>query len=191
MKSAEERADAGDAVLSQLQRRTGAGGFVGSSAVENDVAVSRDLVVAEFEFLRSEAEGAGDDARIGKEVERIAEVDDGDGFAGFYLVVEFGGGNAIGGEGAEECATLAPLDDDVGSEAKREQDEEPASHAFGVSGDLFELVGEHIAEGEKGAGPDERTEGVEENETRERHAKDAGDGRSDGAESGEKLGEDQ
>jgi hypothetical protein len=41
-----------DAPLFQLQRHTGAGRFAGSSAIKDDVAISRDLVMSLTKFLR-------------------------------------------------------------------------------------------------------------------------------------------
>jgi hypothetical protein len=49
--SALEREHAGDAVASQEQRRTGAGGFVWSTAEENDITIPRNLPVTYSEIL--------------------------------------------------------------------------------------------------------------------------------------------
>src|SRR5690349_2866841 len=51
-----QRAHAGDAVLPQQERRTGARSFVRSKAEQHDFAIARDLVAAFHEFLGSEAE---------------------------------------------------------------------------------------------------------------------------------------
>jgi hypothetical protein len=41
----EEGTDTRDAAAGEVQRRTGAAGFVGSGAIENDIAIARDLLV--------------------------------------------------------------------------------------------------------------------------------------------------
>ena len=46
VKAPQQRAYAGDPLASEEQRRTGAGGFAGSSAVEHDVAIARNFQVA-------------------------------------------------------------------------------------------------------------------------------------------------
>ena len=51
IQSAEQRTHACNPSLLELQRHPGAGRFVGSSAVEDDVAISRDLDVTVFELL--------------------------------------------------------------------------------------------------------------------------------------------
>jgi hypothetical protein len=55
IKSALQRTHTRDAAFFQLQRHPGAGRFVGSSAVEDDVAVTRDLLVAYLQLLRRQA----------------------------------------------------------------------------------------------------------------------------------------
>ena len=52
-------ANTGDALFSEEERHTGAGGFVWSSAVENHVAVARDLFMPRFQFLPVEPNRAG------------------------------------------------------------------------------------------------------------------------------------
>ena len=51
MKSAQQGTDIANAELSQLQRHTGAGGFVRSSTEEHDLAVAGDLVVPRLQIL--------------------------------------------------------------------------------------------------------------------------------------------
>jgi hypothetical protein len=59
IESAEQRTYARDASLSQLQRHPGAGRFVGSGAVEDDVAIARNLLVAHLQLFRRETNRAG------------------------------------------------------------------------------------------------------------------------------------
>jgi hypothetical protein len=74
-------ADALDAVFSEEQRHTGAGGFVWSSTVENDLAVARDAVVLLFQFFSVHAEGARNCFGIGFEIHGMAQVHDDEFFA--------------------------------------------------------------------------------------------------------------
>src|ERR1700757_4966663 len=70
-----ERPNALDAAIAKKQRHTGAGGFVGSSTVENDFAVSRQQF-ALFRQLRGiQMHGARNGLRVGLEIQRVAEVE--------------------------------------------------------------------------------------------------------------------
>jgi len=53
-----QRVHAPDAKLPEGERHPGAGRFVGSRAVEGDLRVSRDLVVAPLELLGADAQSA-------------------------------------------------------------------------------------------------------------------------------------
>jgi hypothetical protein len=64
-----KRADAFDAFFSKEQRHTGAGGFVWSSTVEDDVAIGGKRIVLFLEFASIHAERAGNGFGIGFEVE--------------------------------------------------------------------------------------------------------------------------
>jgi hypothetical protein len=72
-----KRANAFDAFFSKEQRHTGAGSFVWSSTVEDDVAISGKRIGLFLEFARIHAERAGNSFGIGFEVERMAQIDDG------------------------------------------------------------------------------------------------------------------
>src|SRR5262249_58604214 len=67
-----------DAATSQDQRHTGARGFVRSGAVEDDLALARDLPVAAVHVLDRHVERAGDDRGLGLEIDPVAHVDDQD-----------------------------------------------------------------------------------------------------------------
>src|SRR5260370_20345243 len=81
-KTAGERADAFDAALSEKQRHTGAGGFVGSSTVEDDVAVAGEQLRMVVEFAGVHADGAGNGFGLGLEIQGMAKVHDDQVFAG-------------------------------------------------------------------------------------------------------------
>ena len=67
-----ERANTRDALLSEEERHTGAGGFVWSSAIENDFAIAGQAVVFLFELLGVHAEGAGNGLGVGFEIHGVA-----------------------------------------------------------------------------------------------------------------------
>jgi len=59
MVSAQQGTHIADAEPAKLQRRTGAGGFIGSGTEEHDFTIARDLAVTTLQFLRRNAQGAG------------------------------------------------------------------------------------------------------------------------------------
>ena len=79
--SALKRAHAGDALLFQQQRRTGAGRLVGSTAKENDFAVARHVAEASLQIV--DRGGDGPDHRIPFLFRVAAQIDDQHLFAGF------------------------------------------------------------------------------------------------------------
>ena len=90
-KAAGERADAFDAALSEEQRHTGAGGFVGSSTVEDDVAVAGEQLRMIVEFAGVHVEGTGNGFGRGLEVQGMAKVHDDKIFAGVQFALQFFG----------------------------------------------------------------------------------------------------
>jgi len=75
-------------IFSEEQRHTGAGGFVWSSAVENDFAVARltvTLLLQLLESMRKRREWI----RVGLEVHRVAQVNDDQFFAGVDSFLQF------------------------------------------------------------------------------------------------------
>src|SRR5215472_18834703 len=58
-----------DSLFSELQRRTGAGGLVGSGAVENHLLPGRNLSGPLLDFARRNADGVRQDSGVGQEVE--------------------------------------------------------------------------------------------------------------------------
>jgi hypothetical protein len=72
-----KRADTFNAFFSKEQRHTGAGGFVWSSTVEDDVAIHRKRIFFFLKVAGVHAESAGNSFWIGLEVERMPQIDDG------------------------------------------------------------------------------------------------------------------
>ena len=71
-----ERANPGDSFGSQQQRHPGAGRFVGSRAVEDDVAVPGNLSVAVFDLFHSYTERTRDHLRKRLDIHGLAQVHD-------------------------------------------------------------------------------------------------------------------
>ena len=80
-----QRPDVLHAFISEQQRHTGAGSFVGSSTVENHLAVAWQAFVFLLEFAGVHAESSGDRFRVGLEVDRMPEIDDRKRLAGVDL----------------------------------------------------------------------------------------------------------
>jgi hypothetical protein len=71
-----ERANPGDSFGSQQQRHPGAGRFVGSRAVEDDIAVPGNLSVAVFDFFHTYPKRTGDHLRKRLDVYGLAQIYD-------------------------------------------------------------------------------------------------------------------
>ena len=69
-----ERANPGDSFGSQQQRHTGAGRFVGSRTVENDVAIPGNLFVALFDLFHRYTKRARDHLRKRLDIHGLAQV---------------------------------------------------------------------------------------------------------------------
>jgi len=71
-----KRANPGDSFGSQQQRHTGAGRFVGSRTVENDVAIPGNLAVAVFDLFHGYTKRARDHLRERLDIHGLAQVHD-------------------------------------------------------------------------------------------------------------------
>ena len=69
-----ERAHPGDSFGSQQQRHPGAGRFVGSRAVENDIAIPGNLSVALFDLFHSYSKRPRDHLRKRFDIHGLAQV---------------------------------------------------------------------------------------------------------------------
>lgn len=76
LEASSERPNPRYASLPEEQRHPGAGGFVGSSAVEDDLAVARDFLMAPVKLVGDEAKGAGQGLGAGFELERMTQIHD-------------------------------------------------------------------------------------------------------------------
>ena len=73
-----------DAAFFEEQRHTGAGSFVGSSAVQDHVAVAGNEIVLVLQFLRRDPQGAHNGMRRAFKIKRMAQVDDENVIAGIH-----------------------------------------------------------------------------------------------------------
>ena len=81
-----ERANPGDSFGSQQQRHPGAGRFVGSRAVEDDVAIPGNLSVAVFDLFHSYTKRTRDHLRKRLDINGLAQVHDRNVFSGREFV---------------------------------------------------------------------------------------------------------
>src|SRR5271157_6493292 len=95
VEAAQQRTHMANAVLSQLQRRTGAGRFVWSSTEKHDFAVASDLAVPAFEFFGRDLDCSGEGAGVAQYIERMTKVNDDDWLAGFEFVLQFIGSDTV------------------------------------------------------------------------------------------------
>src|SRR5712691_261984 len=190
-KSSSQRTDAFDAALSEEQRHTGAGGFVGSSTVEDDVAVAGEQFRMVVEFAGVHVEGAGNGFGRGLEVQGMAKVHDDEVFAGVQLALQFLGRDSRDAEFTDEFAALEKFPADVADESGDYNCQQSAPKPQRRARDAFDLVGEHIAQAEKGAHPEGRAEGIEQQKPRPAHLKDSRKRRSGSVESWDEFGDQQ
>jgi len=125
-----------------LAADSGAGGFVGSGAIQDDLALARDLLVALVDIFDRQMQGAGNDRRLGLEVDPVAHVDDQDLLAAVEHSLELCRRDPGDPDLLEESLARGELPGDVAAERGSQQRERPASELHGVLGDDLELVAE-------------------------------------------------
>src|SRR5579864_715459 len=111
--SAGQWPDAGDALSSQEQRHTGAGGFIGSSAIEHDVAIAGNLLLPRFQFFWIQAECAGKGERLRFKFDGMAQIHYLNLFASIQFGLEFFGRDSGNAKGAEEFLALVVFAKDI------------------------------------------------------------------------------
>jgi hypothetical protein len=87
IQAAGERPGMSDSQITELQRHTGAGGFVGSSAVEHPLPVLRNLAVPPFDLLGQYVERTGKPDSLRVPLEFVAQVDKSHGCASIHLAL--------------------------------------------------------------------------------------------------------
>ncbi len=68
-----------------------AGRLIRAGAVQDHIAVARNLLIPDFNLVGTDAECAGNEARLGKQIERVANVNDADGCGGIDAALQFRG----------------------------------------------------------------------------------------------------
>src|SRR5258708_12764441 len=89
VQAALQRADAFDALFSEEQRHTGAGGFVWSSTVENDLTVERQPIGFLFQFFGVHTKCAGNRFRVGSKVHGVTQINDDQLYAAVNFLFQF------------------------------------------------------------------------------------------------------
>ena len=74
VKTSGERANADDPLFLKFARQTGAGGFVRSSAVQDDIPIARNTIDVCLQIIRRNANCAWHSPRVGEEVQWMAKV---------------------------------------------------------------------------------------------------------------------
>jgi hypothetical protein len=108
-----ERANSGDSFGSQQQRHTGAGRFVGSRTVENDVAIPGNFFVALFDLFHGDAKRARDHLGKRLDIHGLAQVHDRNGFSGREFVHEFFRSDARNPQPANKALPLDELPQNI------------------------------------------------------------------------------
>src|SRR5208282_2078568 len=135
-----------DALSSEEKRHTGAGGFVWSSAVEDDFAIVRQQIVFLLQFLGVHAEGARECFRVGFEIHGMAKIDDDEILASVELFLQFLDGDARDAQFAHEALARYEFVANVACERPDQDDPEPAAERGGAFRDAFNLAAENVTD---------------------------------------------
>ncbi len=179
-----QRADALNAFFPEKQRHTGAGGFVWSSTVEDDVAIARQALVVFLEFASIHAKGAGDGLRLRFEVHGVAQVHDGDLFLRVQFFLQLRYSDPRDAQVAEKFLPGREFVGHVAGERGRNEQNQPAPEGSSARRDAFNLIAEEQANSQKTSGPEKRAQRIEQQEAAETHVKDSRQRSSDSAEAG-------
>ncbi len=153
VETAEQRTHTANTVFSQLQRRTGAGGLVRSSAEQYDLAVARDFAVTSFEIFGRNLQRSRQSAWIAQDVERMAEVNDHDRFAGLQLVLQLVRCNAVTFDLSQKALPFTPAVENVRNDTGGKQEQQIAAEALRVKVGAIELLAEDKPEPRERARP--------------------------------------
>ena len=151
-----------DAMLSKLQRRTGAGRFVWSSAEQHDFAVASDLAVPAFELFRRDLDCSGQSARIAQHIKWMAQVNDDNRLAGFEFVFQFIGSDAVALDLFQKALAFPPAVEDVGDHTRGKQKQKVTAEALRVKISAIELLTKDKADPGKSARPQQGAQKIKE-----------------------------
>src|SRR2546426_353902 len=192
LEAAEQRPDTRLARPPKLERRPGARRFVRSRAVQNDLAVTRQLALSPLDLLGGDPERARDRVGHGLHVERRSQVEDDHLLSSVELLFQLVRRDPGDSEKAEKAAPPSVLDDDIRPEGgTRHRQRRRTQMRDLLRRDALEHIAEEIPETcpRPRPGQPART-GIEE-EPRRPEAKDAGQGGGDRVQPREKFCEQQ
>src|SRR5437667_11038587 len=113
LEAAEQRPDTRLARPPKPERRPAARGFVRSRAVQNDLAVTRQLALSPLDLLGGDPERAWDRVGHGLHVERRSQVEDDHLLSRVQILFQLVRRDPGDSEKAEKAAPLSVLDEDI------------------------------------------------------------------------------
>src|ERR1043166_3596608 len=183
-----EGANSGDSFGSQQQRHPGAGRFVGSRTVENDVAIPGNLFVPLFDLFHGYAKRPRDHLRKRFDIHGLAQVYNGDGFSSREFVHEFFRRDACDPQPVKKPSALDELPQNISCQTSGYDGDQPTAPA---QCDPLELIAENQAQARDGDDPEECAQGIEDQETSHGHPKDSRQRRCGGIQARDKFGNQQ
>ena len=129
LEPAEEGAHSRNPFALQKKRRPGAAGFIRSGAVENDIAISRDLTVPQFELGWQHPDRARQLCTVHFQRELAAKVEDHNILLGLYLPDQLIRRDARDAQFTEKAPALQVFPPHVPGQGHQRQDDRPVSQA--------------------------------------------------------------
>src|SRR5581483_4409796 len=114
------------------------------------------FAVTLLQFLWRNLQRAGQGARIGEHVEWVTQIDDDRALAGFELVLQLVGGDAVTLDLANEALPFAPAVKHVGHDSAQEEHEQPAAEQVRIGDYEVELLAENPAQDREADRPQQR-----------------------------------
>lgn len=161
-----KRADAMDSLFLQEKRGAGAGDLVRAGTVEDDITVTRNLVMAMLDLLHQEVQGPGDRFGIQLQGQRMPDVYHRDGITGIHALLQFIHGDLRHPEVSQEFLPMEKLVRNKSGQADPEDREEPASGLIKEQRKSLELIAEERAQSGAQSRPDQRPGCIVEEERR-------------------------
>src|SRR5262249_26302837 len=144
-----------------------------------DVALARDLAMPRVELVDRHVQRAGDDRRLGLEVDPVAHVDDDHVLAAVELALELFRRDPRDVDLPQKAPAADVLPADVAADRPSPESQGPATELVEEFGHHLQLRAEDPAEHEVGAAPDRARERAEDEEVPDRHLYDPGQRRRD------------
>src|SRR5882672_12717169 len=187
IQSALQRPNAPHAFVPQEQRHTGAGGFVWSSTVKNDVAVPRQTIILVFQLFRVHAKCARDGVRVSLKVHRMPQVHYYQFFARVDFLLQFVCGNAADAQLPQKSLARDELIRDVSAQGAANQNSQSTPQMKSMLRNSFDFSTENVSQSHISSGPEKSPQRMEKEESRRPHVENARQWRSHRAQSGHEL----